>query len=87
MEEVEHATAGHEFQPLPQWRGFYALRRGIATLTTLVDGQMAAKSLLRHANISTTQQFYIKSVPSEALRAVEKIDALFQRNAMGDVPS
>ena len=35
--------------------------------------------LLRHANVATTQQFYIKSVPEEAVRAVEKMDALFQK--------
>ncbi|MGB7283325.1 MAG: site-specific integrase [Candidatus Acidiferrum sp.] len=86
-ENPEHPAIGHEFQPLPRWHGFYALRRGMATLTTSVDGQMAAKSLLRHANISTTQQFYIKSVPSEALRAVEKIDALFQKSAAGAAPN
>jgi integrase len=42
---------------------------------------MAAKSLLRHSNVQTTGQYYIKSVPEEALRAVEKMDALFQQDA------
>jgi hypothetical protein len=37
---------------------------------------LAAK-LLRHASIQTTQQHYIKSVPAEAVRAVDKINALF----------
>jgi integrase len=80
-EKTEHVTNGHDFQPLPKWRGWYALRRGLATLATSLDSQLAAKSLLRHSNVQTTQQFYIKSVPADAIRAVEKMDALFQKSA------
>jgi integrase len=86
-EKKEHVANGHEFKPLPTWRGWYALRRGLATLATSIDTQMAAKSLLRHANVATTQQFYIKSVPAEALRAVEKMDALFQKSGANSVPN
>lgn len=75
-----HGTDGHEFKPLPEWHGWYALRRGLATLATSLDSQLAAKSLLRHSSVQTTQQFYIKSVPADALRAVEKMDALFQKS-------
>jgi integrase len=69
---------GHEFKPLPEWRGWYALRRGAATLATQVESPLAAKGLLRHKNIATTQAHYIKDVPAETLRAAEKMDALFQ---------
>lgn len=62
-----------------EWHGWYALRRGLATLATRVDSALAAKGLLRHSNIATTQQHYIKDVPEEAMRAVEKIDALFAK--------
>ena len=79
--EKGHETNGHEFKKLPEWHGWYALRRGLATLATSLDSQLAAKSLLRHSNVHTTQQFYIKSVPADALRAVEKMDALFQKSA------
>ena len=71
----------HEFVQLPKWRGAYAFRRGLATLATSVDSQLAAKSLLRHANIATTQQHYIKSIDADAIRAVATIDALFQKTA------
>jgi integrase len=63
------------------WHGWYALRRGIATLATQVDSPLAAKGLLRHKNLSTTQTHYIKDVPEETLRAAEKIDALFNVTA------
>ena len=79
--EDGHGDRGHEFKPLPKWHGWYALRRGAATLATSVESVMAAKSLLRHSNVQTTGQYYIKSVPEEALRAVEKMDALFQQDA------
>jgi integrase len=81
QKEKEHAELDHEFKPLPTWVGWYGLRRGLATLATSIDSQLAAKSLLRHSNVQTTQQFYIKSVPADALRAVEKMDALFQKSA------
>ena len=85
--KAEHDSVGHEFQHLPKWRGWYALRRGCATLATSVDSQIAAKSLLRHSNIATPQTHYIKSVPSEAVRAVEKMDALFQKSNVSATPN
>ncbi|HEY0703406.1 MAG TPA: hypothetical protein VGD60_11610, partial [Candidatus Acidoferrales bacterium] len=76
-EKKDHA-GDHEFAVIAKWHGWYALRRGLATLAASVDSRMAAKSLLRHSNIATTDQFYIKTVAADGLRAVEKIDALFQ---------
>lgn len=80
-EKKEHGTNGHEFKKLPEWHGWYGLRRGLATLATSIDSQLAAKSLLRHANVHTTQAYYIKSVPADAIRAVAKMDALFQKSS------
>ena len=65
----KHAANGHEYQPFGSWRGFYALRRGCATLATSLDTPLAAKSLLRHSNVQTTAAYYIKSVPEDAVRA------------------
>jgi integrase len=60
-----------------QWHGWYALRRGIATLLNSVEKDaMAAKGLLRHASVTTTQKHYIKEVPEVTLKAMEKIEAL-----------
>jgi hypothetical protein len=33
--------------------------------------------LLRHSNVTTTMAHYVKEVPSETTRAMDKIDALF----------
>ncbi len=64
------------------WRGFYSARRGIATAFADVDNALAAKSHLRHSNVSTTTAHYVKSVDVAAVRAVDKINELFD-NANG----
>ena len=59
------------------WQGWYALRRGIATLLNSIEkDQMAAKGLLRHTSVITTQKHYIKEVPATTLAAMKKIEAL-----------
>jgi hypothetical protein len=43
-----------------EWHGWYALRRGVATaISALSKGSLAAKGLLRHSNVSTTEPHYI----------------------------
>jgi integrase len=76
--KAKHPVNGHEYQPFGSWRGFYALRRGCATLATSLDSPLAAKSLLRHSNVQTTAQYYIKSVADDAVRASQKMNALFE---------
>jgi integrase len=60
-----------------EWHGWYALRRGVATaISALSKGSLAAKGLLRHTNVSTTERHYIKDVPQDTLRAMEQLEAL-----------
>jgi integrase len=61
-----------------KWYGWYALRRGIATLATAVENTMAAKGLLRHTNVSTTSQFYVKDSPQDTQHAMAKIEKRFK---------
>jgi hypothetical protein len=78
--ESEHAKAGHAFErdaSLPEWKGFYALRRGIGTALADVDNALAAKSVLRHSNVATTTAHYVKSLDAAAVRAMDKISVLF----------
>jgi integrase len=87
--ESDHAKATHEFNrddSLPKWRGWYALRRGAGTSAYEI-APMAAKSLLRHKNIATTQQFYVKSVDAAAVNAVDKISALFDNQTASGRPN
>lgn len=69
------------------WYGWYSLRRGIATLLKKVEGAEAAKDLLRHAHLATTESSYIKikDVTPEVRCGMEKVDALFDQQSGGQV--
>ena len=61
------------------WHGYYAFRRGIATLTSSVSRDpMAAKGLLRHSSVSTTLNHYIKDVPEVTENAMHQVEELFK---------
>jgi len=60
------------------WHGYYAFRRGIATLTSSVSRDpMAAKGLLRHSSVNTTLAHYIKDVPEVTKNAMNQVEQLF----------
>jgi integrase len=57
------------------WHGWYALRRGVATaVTALSTDSLAAKGLLRHSSVSTTERHYIKDVPESTLQAMKRLE-------------
>ena len=65
-----------------EWHGYYAFRRGIATLASSVARDpMAAKGLLRHNNVSTTLNHYIKDVPKVTENAMALVEELFLKPA------
>jgi hypothetical protein len=45
-------------------------------LQTVEKDPMAAKGLLRHSSVLTTQRHYIKDVPETTLSAMRKVEAL-----------
>lgn len=64
------------------WHGYYMLRRGIATLLRSVEkDSMAAKGLLRHSSVATTERHYIKDVPEITQNAMKKVEALCTERA------
>jgi integrase len=64
------------------WHGWYSLRRGVATtLRNLTKDSLAAKGLLRHSNVSTTERHYIKDVPENTLSAMVLLEALCNESA------
>ena len=83
--ESDHNRGDHEFrlnEALPKWHGWYALRRGVATaVTALSKDSLAAKGLLRHSSISTTQRHYIKDVPETTLHAMKLLETLCNESA------
>lgn len=63
------------------WKGYYAGRRGLATLLAARD-QMAAMGMLQHSTLATTQDFYIKPISSVTRDAMNVLEADF--NALRD---
>lgn len=77
--ESKHADADHGFQldqTLPKWHGWYSLRRGVATAVADLSDSLAAKGLLRHSSVSTTERHYIKDVPESTVKAMKRLEAL-----------
>jgi integrase len=60
-----------------QWHGWHAFRRGLATnLNRLGVPDKTIQAILRHSNLSTTMNCYVKSVPADASAAMRKLEAI-----------
>src|SRR5215831_16521176 len=74
----EHRKATHRYERnrvLPQWRGWHAFRRGLATnLNRLGVDDSVIQRILRHSNVAVTQACYIKTVSEDAKDAMRKLE-------------
>jgi integrase len=61
------------------WHGFRPNRTGISTIATALakDNGLAAKGLLRHSQLATTERNYIQTIPSETLAAMAALEREF----------
>jgi hypothetical protein len=61
------------------WRGYRPNRTGISTVATAraKDNGLAAKGLLRHSQLATTDRNYIQGVPAETLAAMAALEREF----------
>jgi hypothetical protein len=67
------------------WHGWYSLRRGAATaVTALSTDSLAAKGILRHSGVSTTERHYIKDVPESTLQAMKRLETLCKERAAAE---
>lgn len=70
----------HEFvrdKMLPEWHGWHAARRGLGTnLYRLGVPEKTIQAILRHANVSTTNTYYIKSAADDTRVAMAKLEKL-----------
>jgi integrase len=85
------ATVSHEFQRddnLPVWHGWHGFRRGLATnLYQLGVPDKVIQQILRHANVSTTMNIYVKTVSADSTAAMQKLDAaLCADSALASLP-
>src|ERR1035441_1270380 len=64
------------------WRGWHAFRRGLATnLYRLGVPDKTIQAILRHSNLSTTMNSYVKSVSTDAVAAMRTFEAACRKNA------
>ena len=62
------------------WYGWYSLRRGIGTqITAESRDPLAAKGMLRHESVATTEAHYIKDVPENTRNAMEGVEQRIRR--------
>lgn len=77
--EDKHETEDHEYQrsERPQWHGWHAFRRGLATnLHLLGVPDKTIQAILRHANVQVTQNCYIKTLDAQSIAAMRQLESL-----------
>lgn len=76
--ESDHKAAGHPYNRdnrLPEWHGWHAARRGLGSnLYRLGVPDMVIQRILRHANVSTTATYYIKTAAVDVRSAMAKLE-------------
>jgi integrase len=76
--EADHAKAGHDYKrdaSIPEWYGWHAARRGLGSnLYRLGVSDMVIQRILRHANVSTTATYYIKTAAGDVRDAMAKLE-------------
>lgn len=74
----QHNGADHKFvrdSSRPEWHGWHAARRGLGSnLYALGVPEKVIQEILRHANVSTTNTYYIKTVPKQVADAMAKLE-------------
>jgi integrase len=78
--EGKDTAPDHEFERdkiLPEWHGWHAARRGLGTnLYRLGVPEKTIQAVLRHASVSTTNTYYIKSAAEDTRAAMAKLERL-----------
>ncbi len=65
--------------PVSSWHGWHAFRRGLATnLHALGVDDKTIQAILRHSNVSITQNIYIKSVSESQVAAMDSLSEKFK---------
>jgi integrase len=79
-----HILSEHDFErdsKLPEWHGWHAARRGLGTnLYRLGVPEKTIQAILRHANVSTTSAYYIKTAAADTQAAMAKLEGEIMGN-------
>jgi hypothetical protein len=57
------------------WYGWHAFRRGLANLNRLRVSDKVIQQILRHANLTTTMNIYVKMVSPDAQEAMKTLES------------
>lgn len=75
----EHVQADHDYKRdsrSPEWHGWHAFRRGVATnLHDLGVDDKTIQAILRHSDVSVTQRCYIKTLPAQSVAAMNALES------------
>jgi integrase len=70
--------ADHDYtrnQRYPEWHGWHAARRGLGSNLYRLDVQdIVIQRILRHANVSTTSTYYIKTDADDVRKAMTRLE-------------
>jgi integrase len=84
-----HLKADHEYHRdarLPQWHGWHAARRGLGSnLYRLGVPPMVIQRILRHSNVSTTANYYIKTAADDVRNAMAKFEKTVTENPCSEL--
>jgi integrase len=76
--ELGHEGERHRYQrnsSVPEWRGWHAFRRGLATnLHRIGVDDKTIQLILRYANVVTTPNIYIKSVSKDGREGMARLE-------------
>lgn len=77
--ELGRPNAEHKYERdagIPEWHGWHAARRGLGSnLYRLGVPDMVIQRILRHANVSTTATYYIKTAADDVRSAMAKLES------------
>ena len=83
--ETSHQPADHEYKRddrIPEWHGWHAARRGLGSnLYRLGVHDKVIQAILRHANVSTTATYYIKTAADDVRSAMTKLENHLEASA------
>jgi len=77
--EDEHENEDHKYErgARPEWHGWHAFRRGLATnLHSLGIPDKTIQAILRHANVQVTENSYIKTLDSQSIAAIKALESV-----------
>ena len=76
--KASHPVADHDYkrdEALPEWHGWHAARRGLGSnLHRLGVSDKVIQAILRHANVSTTATYYIKTAAEDVCNAMTVLE-------------